>query len=184
MDAKEVDVYSGRGGADCSYHFRLGETYFVTPYEDTGTLLATVRSDTQPAADSGPLISELRARRNGKPYTSLCGVLQRTQQPYSWAISGDHDHPLPGIAIELVCADHTFSTQTDSRGVYRFYGLPAHTYHIKATLPANLELAQTILSEPQPPITIPEGACYQQDIDALPTSRIVGRVIGPDGLPL
>jgi hypothetical protein len=127
MDAKEVDVYSGRGGADCSYHFRLGETYFVTPYEDTGTLFATVRSDTQPAADSGPLISELRARRDGKPYASLCGVLQRTQQPYSWAISGDHDHPLPGIAIELVCADHTFSTQTDSRGVYRFYGLPADT---------------------------------------------------------
>ena len=35
VDAKKVDVYSGRGGADCSFHFRLGETYFVTPYGDT-----------------------------------------------------------------------------------------------------------------------------------------------------
>src|SRR5579862_751241 len=28
----EVDVYSGRGSADCSYHFRLGQSYLVLPY--------------------------------------------------------------------------------------------------------------------------------------------------------
>jgi len=27
FEEKEVDVYSGRGGADCSYHFRMGESY-------------------------------------------------------------------------------------------------------------------------------------------------------------
>jgi hypothetical protein len=26
FDQKEVDVYSGRGFADCSYHFRIGES--------------------------------------------------------------------------------------------------------------------------------------------------------------
>jgi hypothetical protein len=184
VETNEVDIYSGRGGADCSYHFQRGESYFVTPYQNGEQLAATVCSDTQHAADAGPLMSELRARRDGKPHASLYGVLRRTQQPYGWTALEGYDRPLPGITVELHGAEHVFSAQTDQNGVYRFYGLPADTYHFAAELPANLEIAQTILSEPQPPVTLPENACYQQDIDALPTGRIRGRVVGPDGKPL
>jgi hypothetical protein len=78
VDSKEVDVYSGRGGADCSYHFQRGESYFVNPYAKDGRFFATICSDTQPTADAEPLLSELRARRDGKKYASLYGVLRRT----------------------------------------------------------------------------------------------------------
>src|SRR6185369_7028237 len=38
----EIDVYSGRGGADCSYHFRLSQQYLVFPYKgDDSRLFAT-----------------------------------------------------------------------------------------------------------------------------------------------
>jgi hypothetical protein len=184
VDVKEVDVYSGRGSADCSCHFQLGETYLVVPFRNNGRLFTTICSDTQAAAYAEPLLSELRARRDGKPYASIYGVLRKTQQPYTWTSSDGYDRPLTGVAVELRGAKHTLSTHTDGSGVYRFYDVPADTYHFAATLPASLELAQTILSEPLPPITLPENACYQQDIDALPTGRIRGRVIGPDGTPL
>ncbi len=184
LDVKEIDIYSGRGGGDCSYHFQLGEAYFVNPHGNNGQFFATICSNTQPAADAGALISELRARRDGKPYASVYGVLRRTQQPYAWTISDGYDRPLPETTVELRSPNRTFSAQTDKNGVYRFYELPVDTYHFAATLPANLELAQTILSDPLPPITVPENACYQQDLDALPTGRIRGRVISPDGLPL
>ncbi len=43
MNLKEVDVYSGRGGADCSYHFRINEQYLVFPYaEEDQRLFATI----------------------------------------------------------------------------------------------------------------------------------------------
>jgi hypothetical protein len=182
--AKELDVYSGRGGADCSYHFQLGKSYFVNPYSNDGRLFATVCSDTQPAADAEPMLSELRARRDGKKYASVYGILRRAQQPYIWTSSDDFERPLPGITIELHGESHILSTQTDQAGVYRFYGVPADAYHFAATLPPNLELAQSILNDPLPPVALPDNACYEQDIDALPTSRIRGRVIGPDGKPL
>lgn len=86
--------------------------------------------------------------------------------------------------MELHGENHLLSTQTDQNGVYRFYEVPADKYHFAAAQPPNLELAQTILSDPLPPIAIPDHACYQEDIDALPTGRIRGRVIGPDGMPL
>jgi hypothetical protein len=184
VDVKELDVYSGRGGADCSCHFQLGDTYLVFPYRNNGRLFATICSDTRAVADAEPLLSELRARRDGKPYASIYGVLRKTQQPYTWTSSDGYDRPLTGVGVQLRGAKHILSTHTDENGVYRFYDVPADTYHFAATLPAGLELAQTILSAPQPPITLPENACYQQDINALPTGRIRGRVIGPDGTPL
>lgn len=184
ITAKEVDVYSGRGGADCSYHFRLGESYFVNPAGTSDHLLATVCSDTQPAAGAEALLTELRARRDGKRYASVYGVLRKTQQPYTWTYADGYDCPLAGATVELKNSDRTVTSQTDVNGVFRFYGLPAGTYHFAAELPENLELAETILSEPPQPITVPENACYQQDLDALPTGRIHGRVLGPDGIPL
>jgi hypothetical protein len=181
---KEVDVYSGRGGGDCSYHFQLGQTYFVTPYGNEGKLFATVCSDTQPVSYATALLSELRAKRDGQPVASLYGLLQRTQQPYAWTITDGYDRPLPGVTVELHGTANTLSTQTDKDGIYRFCGVPADTYHFEAKLPPNLELAQTILSDPPPPITLPDHACYQEDLDALPTGRIRGRLIGPGGSPL
>jgi hypothetical protein len=184
MPAAEVNIYSGRGGADCSYHFRLGKSYLVDPYDHDGKLFATICSDTQPVEGAEGLLSELRARRDGKKYASLYGTLRRTQQPYDATAYADYDRPLPGVSVQLRGESHTYSAQTDQNGVYRFYEVPAGTYHFEATLPANLQLAKTILSDPIPQITLPDNACYQDDIDALPTSRIRGRVIGPDGSPL
>jgi hypothetical protein len=184
FDVTEVDVYSGRGGADCSYHFQPGIKYLVNPYPSNGRFFATICSDTQPATEAEPLLSELRARRDGKKHASVYGVLRRIQQPYAWTSYDDYDQPLSRITVELLGENYKLSTQTDDNGVYRFYGVPADTYYFAATLPPSLELAQTILSDPPPPITIPDDACFQQDIDALPTAHIHGRVIGPDGKPL
>jgi hypothetical protein len=184
ITAKEVDVYSGRGGGDCSYHFQLGETYFVNPAGTSDHLLATICSDTQPAQGAEALLIELRARRDGKPFASVYGVLRKTQQPYTWTYADGYDRPLPGTTVELKSSERTVTSKTDNNGIFRFYGLPAGTYNFAVVLPAHLELVETIVSEPPPSITVPENACYQQDLDALPIGRIHGRVLGPDGLPL
>jgi hypothetical protein len=184
LTAKQVNVYSGRGGGDCSVHFQLGHTYLVNPYENKGTLTAGICSETQPIETAEPLLSELRARRDGKRYASIYGRLERTQQPYGSTSYEGYDQSLPDVRVELIGAGKRLSVTTDSKGVYRLYDVPAGTYRFSADLTANLELAQSILSGPIPPVQLPIGACYQQDLSALPTSRIRGRVVGPDGLPV
>ncbi|HVZ18256.1 MAG TPA: hypothetical protein VG897_14135, partial [Terriglobales bacterium] len=185
MKANEVDVYSGRGGADCSFHFSLGKTYLVFPYkQNDGRLFATICSETQAIEDAGPLLEELRAQRDGKPFASLYGVLRRTQQPYEATSSADYDQPIPHITIELHGEKNTLSTQTDDNGTYRFYSVPADKYRFVAKLPVNLALGEAILDDPDPGIELPANSCYRQDLEALPTSKIRGRVLGPDGNPL
>jgi hypothetical protein len=186
MKAKEVDVFSGRGGGDCSVHFQQGETYLVdlgqsNPKEK---LVAVICSKTQEAKFAGPFLAELRARRDGKPHASLYGTLRRTQQPEDFTMYEGFDQPLAETQVYLTGGAKKWSTRTDSQGAYRFYNLPAGTYTFSADLPAHLELAQTILDDPLPPITVPPDACLENDLDALPTSRIHGRVLGPDGLPI
>jgi len=184
IDAREVDVYSGRGGADCSYHFQLGETYLVDAGVYKGQLVTGICSDTRPVAYAEPLLSELRARRDGNPYASVYGVLRQTQQPYVLTSSDDYDRPLSNTLVELQAGQRKLQAVTDANGVFKFYDVPAGVYHYKAALPKSLEIAQTILSAPEPQITVPENACFRHDLDAMPTGRIRGRVLGPKGEPV
>jgi hypothetical protein len=45
-------------------------------------------------------------------------------------------------------------------------------------------LTQKSLSGGLPPFRIPDGACYEYDVDALPTGHIRGSVLGESGRPL
>ena len=185
LKERELDVFSGRGGADCSYHFQRGEQYVVFPYQDdAGKLHVTVCSDTRPVSSAAVLLPQLRAMRDGRPFANLFGVLRRTQQPYGWVEDENYDRPLPNIAVELRSQNRSLATRTDENGKYAFYGVTAGTYQVWAALPAHLELAQTTLSDPLPPLEMPDSACFEYDINALPTGRIRGRVVGPDGEPL
>jgi hypothetical protein len=181
----EVDVYSGRGGADCSFHFKQGEQYFVTPYSgEDGRLSATICSQTERARYAQARISELRARRDGGQIASLYGRLLRSQQPYSSVWDDNFEKPLTKSVVYLRSSERSLSAQTDDDGVFRFYGVPAGKYTVTADLPSDLEIAQQILSEPEAPIELPDSACYEHDVYALPTGKIIGRVLGPEGKPL
>ena len=47
-----------------------------------------------------------------------------------------------------------------------------------------MELTQRTLTGPLPMFKIPGEACYEYNVDALPTGHIQGTVLGPDGKPL
>jgi hypothetical protein len=172
---KEVDVYSGRGGADCSYHFRMERSYFVTPYKGTaglmalygdepGKLMAGICTETQPMASATALLKELRARKRGE--ATVVGVL-RTELGQD-----DHNHRIPYAIVELRIDNTTLSTQTDIGGVYQFNGVPAGTYQFAVKLPADFQVAAAKASGSLPSITIADQACYAKDIyaaQAVPT---------------
>lgn len=114
FEEKEVDIYSGRGEADCSYHFRLGESYFVAPFRrpelvvsngievPTGKLMAEICAQTQPAASATALLKELRARKRGG--ASVVGVLRTGPGP------DDYNHRIPNATLELRSGNITLST--------------------------------------------------------------------------
>ena len=176
INVRDVDIYSGRGGADCSYHFRLGEEYLVFSYKgENGRLLTSICSRTQPAESAQILLKALRAARDGGKVPSLFGVLRREQGGNRASEVEGYDRPLANTVIHVASqASDQFSTVTDERGVYAFYGLPAGIYRLSADLASHLKIGgQTI--------ELPAQACYQHDLLTVPASGIEGHIVAPDG---
>jgi hypothetical protein len=182
---QEIDVYSGRGGADCSYHFRKGQQYLVFPYRNEDSrLFVGICSPTRAIDGAQAILPQLRAMRDRQRVASVYGVLRSSSQPYASAWDDDLDRILPNTRLELRSEDKTFVAVSDSNGAYAFYGVPEGEYHFTGDLPGHFEFAQEILGGPLPPLKLPAHACFESDLTALPSGRIRGRVLGPNGKPL
>ncbi len=176
LDAAEVDVYSADG--TCGYRFRQGEQYLVFPYQaGDGRLYAGICSKTRPITYAGHLLPQLRAERDGRQVASVFGILWRRQRYYGAVEEKDFDQPLSNTVVQLRSDKFFLEARTDQDGVYTFYTVPAGAYSFWAYLPDHLELSQR-------KIELPAGACFEQNLAALPTGRIRGRVLDPKGQPL
>ena len=183
-DVAEIDIFSGGDDGDCGYRFRKGDQYIVfTQQEIEGRLFATICNGTRPAADGRALLPQLRAMRKHQRVASVFGVLRRSDPPLL-APADDPDDPLPHIKLKLRSKDDRFATSTGPDGVYSFYDVHAGEYHFSASLPARMELTEKTLPGALPPIKIPNGACFEYNVDALPLGKIRGSVLGPDEKPL
>jgi hypothetical protein len=184
LDAGDIDVFSGGGNDDCGYRFKKGEQYIVFTQQDVeGHMFAKICDGTRPASDGRALLPQLRAMRDGQRVASVFGILRRAAQPVS-ALPDDPDDPLPNIALKLRSRDDRFSTSTGTGGIYTFYDVHAGKYRFTANPPVRMLLTQKTLTGSLAPFKIPNGACYEYDVDVLPTGHIRGSVLGPDGKPL
>jgi hypothetical protein len=182
--AAEMDVFSGGDDGDCGYRFKSGQQYVVFTHQGTDNrLFATICSGTRPVGEARALLPQLRAMRGGQRVASVFGVLRRSEPPFL-ALPDDPDEPLPNVSLKLRSHDDRFETSSDSDGVYSFYDVHAGTYSFTARVPVRMELTRKSLTGGLPPFKIPNGACYEYDVDALPTGHIRGSVLGPGGKPL
>jgi hypothetical protein len=183
-DVAEIDVFAGGDDGDCAYRFKKGEEYLVFTQEETeGRLFATICNGTRPASEAIALMPQLRAMRDGRHVASVFGILRRTDPPFL-SPPEDPDDPVPDVSLKLRSKYDRFETSTDRNGVYSFYDVHAGEYRFTADLPPRTELTQKTLSGGLPPFKIPDGACFEYNVDALPTGHIRGSVLGANGKPL
>jgi hypothetical protein len=183
-DAATIEIFSGGEDGDCGFRFKPNEQYVVFTHQgDEGRLFATICSGTRLAADGRGLLPQLRAMRDGQRVASVFGVLRRASPPFL-APPDDPDNPLPNISLKLRSRYDRFQTNTNSDGIYTFYDVHEGEYVFTADLPPRTELTQKPGAGALSPFKIPNGACYEYDVDALPTGHIRGSVIGPSGKPV
>jgi hypothetical protein len=179
-----VDVFSGGEDGDCGYRFKGNAQYVVFAHQGSeGRLFATICSGTRPASEARALLPQLRAMRDGRSVASVFGVLRRADPPFL-AAADDPAEPLPNVPLKLQSRFDRFQTNTDDDGVFTFYDVHAGEYTFTAGLPPRTELTQKPGAPELVPFSIPNGACYEYDVIALPTGHIRGSVLGPDGKPL
>lgn len=137
----EVEVLSGRGGADCSFWFKTGIPYLVFAYRgDNGELWATICSNTQRAVDAGPLLTQLRAMHNGQSVARVYGTVRQVQQPYAGTYQPNFDKSLPQVVLHFESSKRKIVAKAADNGSFAVYDLPPGTYKITADLPADRSL--------------------------------------------
>jgi hypothetical protein len=183
-DVATIDIFSGGEDGDCGYRFKNNEQYVVFTHQGTeGRLFATICGGTRPIADARALLPQLRAMRDGQRIASVFGVLRRANPPFL-APPDDPDDPLPNISLKLRSRYDRFQTNTNTDGVYTFYDVHEGEYVFTANLPPRTELTQKPGAGSLSPFKIPNGACYEYDVEALPSGHIRGSVVGPSGKPV
>jgi hypothetical protein len=75
-------------------------------------------------------------------------------------------------------------TTTAEDGSFALHKMPPGSYSISAELPADVELAQTVLSDPIPSLQLDTVSCIERDLEALPKGKIRGQLLGRDGRPM
>lgn len=179
-----IDIFTGGDDGDCGYRFKSGGQYLVFTHEGAdGRLYSTICDGTRSAADARALLPQLRAMRDGQHVASVFGIVRQVDPPFLDPPDAP-DPPLGRVSIHLRSRWDRFETGTDTQGVYSLYDVHAGTYLFSARVPARMELTERNLANGLKPFTIPAGACYEYDVDALPTGEIRGSVVGPDGKPL
>ncbi len=168
-------------------HFEVGKAYLVFVESirlQDGEHLAAPKCG-RPSRElkyASALLEQVRAEKTGRKNASVYGMLlRRSELP---DLSGRYAPAIPNIVVKLQSKSGSFTTITDGQGAYAFERLPKGTYQVSAQLPPNLQLAETITHRAPSPFELPRGSCFENDITALPTGKISGRVIGPDGVPL
>ena len=136
-----------------------------------------------PFDGAGPDLEQLRREKRGRRVASAFGTLFRTAYDDTDFLEPRDTGVLPNIVLKFQSDRAVVTATTRSDGTFVIERLPKGTYRIAADLPVGLTLGQTILDEPLEPIDVDSDSCYDLVLTAVPTAKISGRVIGPDGRP-
>jgi hypothetical protein len=169
-----------------SGHFEISRQYLVfvdvMPLEDGEHFFADECGPTRELKYAQAVLEQVRAEMKGARNAAVYGMLLRTLDIGAGVLDEDYARPLPGVVVRFQSGVKSFEAKTDEHGAYAFEALPKGTYRVSADLPATLEVAQ-FGREPSV-FELPDRFCYENDITAMPTGQISGRVIGPDSAPL
>ncbi len=177
-------------GAPFSPHFAIGEKWLVFAnnciHDRAGKGCLTVGpcSLTRRVESAAAILDQLRIEQNGGRDAAVYGVLNRTLRFDQAIWDESYITPLSGIHVRLKSDGRVYDANTDDQGAYAFRKVASAKYEVSADLPSNLELGNTIGDDTVPPVTLPRHTCFENNLYALPTGGITGRVIGPDGKPL
>ncbi|MCU1238512.1 MAG: hypothetical protein JWP63_6479 [Candidatus Solibacter sp.] len=177
---KRVEIRTGMGGGDCGYGFQRGQAYVVYAYKGAdGVLVASICSRTSPVEQAQADLDYLRGVKKAGPTGYLYGVAADSEGGNrfdetlrTWIPSG-----VSGVAVTLTGAGKSAQAVTSDNGEFRFDGLAPGKY--KVAVAKDGYSLRYALAE----FDVHAGGCAYAMESLVVNRRIVGRVMGADGLP-
>jgi hypothetical protein len=172
------------------FGFEVGKQYLVFAVPciwqsaGKGCLMNAICGGTRALNDAAAVLQQLRAEKSGKQVAAVYGMLVSRLGEVRADRNEVQERPLPNILIKLQSDKKSFETSTDAQGAYAFGSVPPGKYQVSADLPADRVLGNVIGNDSVQPFELPRRCCFENNLYALPSGRITGEVIGPDGKAL
>lgn len=173
----EVEVATGRGGGDCGYGFRRGETYLVYAFtaQDGKTLATGICMRTRPISEATEDLEFLRGLATRPSGVSLSIQVARRLEGVK---SGD-SKPLGGLADARLVIEgegEKREVKTDAEGRVTPTGLKPGAYKVRLLLPEEL----TTYKEEQE-VRVADRGCASVFYSVSDNGRIEGKVTDVEG---
>ena len=184
VSSEEVEIRTGTGGADCSWHFNINKQYFIDAVQTpTGKLFTSLCSFTGELEQSEAVVRSLRSFKSGQSPAALLATLTRedfTANPTSYRTQ----RPLAEVTITAQSqSGKIWRSTSDRQGIVTFEVLPPGDYILGAEFPLGLTLYRgQNIGHDFSKVTIPastssDPAFCRAYLEAIPSSGITGRVV-------
>jgi 5-hydroxyisourate hydrolase-like protein (transthyretin family) len=170
----EVEVFTGNGGGDCGYGFRIGERYLVYAYRSQNRLVTTICSRTRPFANANEDLAFLGNLSSAAPGATIHGQIVRDP-----SMQTDMESIVSAALIRIEGSDVRREIRPDADGRYRVTGLPPGRYKVTLQLPETLFTDRT-----QQETIVADRGCAVVWYRVTDNGRLTGRVLDPQGQPV
>jgi hypothetical protein len=150
VSGDRIEIFTGMGGGDCGYEFRVGDDYIVYARFRDGRLTTGVCNRTTPLP-VGVDVSYARAAvaAQGRTDARIAGRVQVAERRRDGSLRARR--AMPGVTVTIAATGTSRSMVTDPSGRFEFDGLPRGRYEATLTLPDGYS------STPQPVVAEPGG---------------------------
>lgn len=168
----EVEVFTGGGGGDCGYQFKVGQRYLVYAHLYKERLTTSICTRTQLFSRATEDLAFLGTLASAGPGVTIHGSITRPP--------GAPDEPFsPDISIVIEGESQRREVRPDSEGKFSISGLPAGKYKTTLNLPDALT---TWRAESE--LTVTDRGCAAVGWYITDNGRVNGRVLNADGEPV
>ena len=168
----EVEVFTGRGGGDCGYGFKVGQRYLVYAYRHQDKLSTSICTRTRLFSQATEDLAFLGTLSSARPGVTIHGGISREENRKDEPLSSD-------ILITIEGESQHKEIRPDAEGRFRVSGLPPGKYKVTLQLPDALT---TYKNEDE--ITVSDRGCGAVGWYVTDNGRVTGRVVDVDGRPI
>lgn len=174
VDGTEVEVFTGRGGGDCGYTFKVGERYLVYAYRDHIRLTTSICTRTKPFARATEDLAFLGNLSSATAGATIYGQVVRPNEPKS------DSSPIYSEMVVLVEGDKVRQElRPDKQGMFRISGLVPGKFKVTLKLPKELTVYQ-----PEQEVSVADRGCGAVNYYITENGHLSGRVFDAEGQPI
>jgi protocatechuate 3,4-dioxygenase beta subunit len=172
VSGASAETITGRGGGDCGYPFKVGESYLVYAYRppNDDRLYAGICSRTGPLSEASEDLEYIRYLSKSESGGQIYGSVNSFRRV---KVESSYQPPVPmvGLRVTIEGDGKRIEAVTDGKGKYRAAGLRPGSYIVRITAPNGLWP-----KEDERKVEINDKGCAVIDFTFEPNTSLSGQV--------